>query len=148
MRERTNTDWPSLFNNFNVYELSAVPFIDYFAPLEAYLDSTINLEQKYVPPTTTTPKPTTAKPKPKKAKKLISKNANNKESDENVQNEEPAVPRHILEDREETPNHVMEHITVFIGVGLLVAVAAIIGYVIVSKKLKRRRRANNRRFET
>ncbi|EFA05125.1 angiotensin-converting enzyme 2 [Tribolium castaneum] len=143
LHDRTSSDWPALINGFGVYELSATPLLDYFAPLNDYLDATLNTEQ-VVP--STTPKPTKAQ----KIKTLIVKKTNVTETDEDVQNDEPEpeVPRHILEDREETPNHAMEKITVFIGVGLLAGVAAIIGFVILRKKMTGRGRTNNRRFET
>ncbi|XP_044253409.1 angiotensin-converting enzyme-like isoform X2 [Tribolium madens] len=147
LRERSSTDWPTLANNFGIYELSATPLLDYFAPLNDYLDLTLNLKQ-VVP--TTTPKPASKLTKTEARKKLnfTEKKTNITESVEDEQNDEPEVPRHILEDREETPNHVMEKVTVFIGVGLLAGVAAIIGFVIFKKKMTKQGRTNNRRFET
>jgi hypothetical protein len=149
IHERSATPWPDLIGTYySVYELSATPLLEYFAPLEEYFNSA-PLEQ--VVPTFPPTKRTTSKPKIEYEEvKLKSAEIRKNETvgvNFKVSDSETERPEHIHDYPVDGPNPVMQSYSMYIGLGLLGAVAVMVLVVIV-KKVKKNRRTNNRRFET
>lgn len=146
LHERSVTDWPLLIvNNHGFYDLSATPLVDFFAPLLSYLESA-PVEQVIV----TTPKTTTTTKRvelhPKALNTATIQTVNKKVVEEDT--EPPLPPKHEhVEENQEGPNPAMETIGMYVGLALLGAVVVLIVFVVVSKQMKRKR-TNNRRFET
>ncbi|RZC32885.1 angiotensin-converting enzyme, partial [Asbolus verrucosus] len=143
INEKSSDDWQNLISNYySIYDLTASSLLDYFQPLENYLDAA-PLEQEII--TTETPEYTTRVVKMEKLRLKVSEVEPEKnKTNVRINNVHP-------DDRKagevtEIPNRT-EKIVMYIGIGLLGGVAVLL-IVTGLRKLTRRKRSNNRRFET
>lgn len=137
---------------FNYYynAPSADSLLQYFEPLNRYLDEAPLVQQKI----TTTPKP------PVRPKVLVKNRKNQKNGDENVKNtkempnDQPKSPIEsqqtikIMENSENNSAQSVPQIAMWSGLGIFCLVGVILVGVFLFFKMKKKKRTNNRRFET
>ncbi|KAJ8914194.1 hypothetical protein NQ315_015967 [Exocentrus adspersus] len=155
VRDRSTTDWPYLVTLNYGFDISASHLLEYFKPLEQYL---VEAPLEQVPvittttTTTTTTKSTTTTTTPVSitkskdvARERISLNIS--QSATGVQSDQPKVNNTIS-----SPNGGetdKSNVSMYVGVGLLVLVCCTLVGVFSYRHLRRRRRrTNNRRFES
>lgn len=163
LNERSTRNWPELLNNYlGIDEISAQPILDYFQPLEEYFEKAPQTQSSYwttqrtkitTPTTTTKPKPEHKKSKfDRKSTKNVTEPPtpiNQTQKDEGYKNITASVGKDgsASDDngRESTQTHKAVILT---AIGVLVCVTVLAVSVVLRKKLRRKRKTNNRRFET
>lgn len=140
--ERPTTDWVYLITLHYGLDLSTSALLEYFRPLERYLDEA-PLEQAPIVTTTTTTTAamttttTTTTGAPQIEPKLA--------KEDQIQSDQPKV--NATRSGVNTEANPTSNATTYAGVGLLVFVSCLLVVVYGYKHLRRRRRrTNNRRF--
>lgn len=161
INDRPNRNWLDLISFHYGMEVSSTAILEYFKPLEDYLDNAplkqVTFSTTLKPRTTkTTPKPTPRKPKGSKKnqsadltvanKTLAVQNDQNQKEKEVKKLSDAKVSVDSSTEGVATTSASSEKLYVLTGIAGFVCVAVLI--VIVVRRLKKKRRTNNRRFET
>lgn len=154
IKDRPNFKWPELLNfHYGLSDISSAALLDYFRPLEEYLDNA-PLNQVKI---STTEKPRTTKSPTKKPTKapIINKNnteldmlsSNETQNDQNFKPDESQVSLNTTNVKSSTNKSSFEKMYVFFGV--IGGILGIIAVVMIVRRLKRKPRPKpaNRRFE-
>lgn len=166
LNERSTRNWPELLNNYlGIDEISAQPILEYFQPLEEYFEKAPQTQSSYsttqrtkITTPTTTPKPKPEHKKSKSDRKLPNNvtepttpipAVNQTKEDEVYKNVKDSVDKNgsdsVDNGRESTQIHKAVILT---AIGVLVCVTILAVSVALRKRFRRKRKANNRRFET
>lgn len=167
INERSTRNWPELLNNYLGFDgISAQPLLEYFQPLEEYFEKAPQTQSPYS--TTqrtviTTSTSTTIKPKPERKKSKFDRKspknvtepptpilaANETKKDEGYKNVENSLDQDSLDlDNNRKENMLPHKAEIFIAIGVLVCITIFTVLFVLRKKLRRKRKGNNRRFET
>lgn len=154
LKQRLNEDWfETLQNDFDIYDVDTSAMLEYFRPLENYLEEAplmqvtqTLLSRTTTPLPTTTPMPTTFPPTPEEQLKptLPSKKPEHSSKDKK-RVDFPPKSNTAIDDTQNETNYTTKAawIGASIGVLSLLVIVGIIGH----KKWKRKPRTNNRRFD-
>lgn len=148
--ERPSKDSATLLNNFySIYDITADSLLNYFQPLEAYLETAPLIQEKIHATTNTTNK--TNSMKEKKLEKLRNITADKTTTNQPTISHHTIGPephRHYHEDLQEGNNPAMQQISMYIGIGLLLGVVAVILFAIAKKTIWKPKNNTNRRYQT
>lgn len=143
IKSRHSTDWPFLLSSHYGLDISATELLQYFEPLERYFE-TAPIEQEPVVTTTTTTTTTTTIITTTTEPAVVEQEFN---LDSQVVNDEPKVNSSSLDVSLESESVGDNHVPMYAGVGILIALGSVLLAGLIYKTAKKRQRTNNRRFD-